>query len=125
MTTCRACYALPWLVCLQVPLVTALTGGAVSVQHLGGFNRASASTLRLALRMLPCSLEAKPTDNGCALICADGHTVTVPIRSDSVVQPGAERVIVGEGMPISKSPGRHGGNVCTICQFLLLLRAGW
>jgi hypothetical protein len=40
-------------------------------------------------------------------LSADGHTVTVPIRSDTVVQPGTERVIVGEGMPISKQPGKH------------------
>ncbi|KAF9606266.1 hypothetical protein IFM89_024087 [Coptis chinensis] len=40
------------------------------------------------------------------LTSLDGRNVTIPITS--VVQPGFEMVIPGEGMPISKEPGKKG-----------------
>ena len=36
----------------------------------------------------------------------DGRTIHVPV--DSPVSPGSSRVVVGEGMPISKQPGTKG-----------------
>lgn len=37
----------------------------------------------------------------------DGRTLNIPMR-DSVVQPGDEKVVFGEGMPLAKEPGRKG-----------------
>lgn len=37
----------------------------------------------------------------------DGRRLTLPL-GDSVVTPGSERRLAGEGMPVSKSPGQKG-----------------
>jgi hypothetical protein len=36
----------------------------------------------------------------------DGRTLTVPVQE--VVSPQAEKVVAGEGMPLTKSPGQRG-----------------